>query len=218
MNDSSRQAASGKLVHSSLMSFLPEISPQAREDILLANTFAQQVAWSDYDHNIEGDWFRNYWRNLSMLGFDGKAYPGFRRPGPNRESIAAQALAHVGQAGSEAQCELARRSMQALGRDAGALRAFEIRALSKQGGRFQLLPCVLQANGAINMVMLHMEISMKQCSWEALLLQADRQSEVTEARVEVISFHLHGFRDNYRRKVEASVNKRSLKAIRDLKL
>lgn len=45
MSEFNLNAASGKLVHSSLLSFLPGVSREARDDILLANAFAQQVAW-----------------------------------------------------------------------------------------------------------------------------------------------------------------------------
>lgn len=45
MSEFNQGAASGKLVHSSLLSFLPGVSREARDDILLANAFAQQVAW-----------------------------------------------------------------------------------------------------------------------------------------------------------------------------
>lgn len=75
MSEFNQGAASGKLVHSSLLSFLPGVSREARDDILLANAFAQQVAWGDFNEGLEPDWFRNYWRNLAFLGFEiGRAH------------------------------------------------------------------------------------------------------------------------------------------------
>jgi hypothetical protein len=52
------------------------VSREARDDILLANAFAQQVAWGTSARGLEPDWFRNYWRNLAFLGFDGKLARG----------------------------------------------------------------------------------------------------------------------------------------------
>lgn len=218
MSEFDQQLASGKVVHSSLMSFLPGVSREAREDILLANAFAQQVAWGDLDEGLETDWFRNYWRNLAALGFDGKLAPTMRRPGPDRSSLREQALAQLDQAGSPAHSVIAKQSLHALQRDEQALRMFESRALTKGKARFQLLPCAQQANGFIDLVLVHLEVSLGRASKGFLFVQSDRDTQVTDLRVETIHFNLQGFREDYRRRAEASVARSSLRAIRELLL
>ncbi|WP_449430977.1 hypothetical protein [Pseudomonas putida] len=218
MSDLDQQAASGSVVHSSLMSFLPDVSQEAREDILLANAFAQQVAWSDFNDGLETDWFRNYWRNLAALGFDGKLAPGIRRPGPDRQSLADQAVAQINQAGAPAQAQIAQQSLQALNNDSQALRVFESHAVVKQRGRFQLLPCAQQANGFIDMVLLHMELELEQSTEGFLFAASNREHELIDLRVEVIHFNLQGFRSDYRQRAEARIDKCNKSTISELKL
>lgn len=218
MSELNQQPASGKVVHSSLMSFLPGVSRETRDDILLANAFAQQVAWSDLDEGLEADWFRNYWRNLAALGFDGKLAPVIRRPGPDRSSLQEQALAQVGQAGSPAHLAIATQSLHALQRDEQALRMFESRALAKDKARFQLLPCAQQTDGFIDLVLVHMEVSLRRASKGFLFVRSDRDCQVTDLRVETIHFNLQGFREDYRCRAEASLARSSQRAIRELLL
>ncbi|WP_410481070.1 hypothetical protein ACJ70E_22200 [Pseudomonas plecoglossicida] len=218
MNERNPQAASAKLVHSSLLSFLPGVSREARDDILLANAFAQQVAWSEHADGLEPDWFRNYWRNLAALGFDGKLAPTQRKPGPNRNTLAEQTLAELRQVGSAEHCTIAERSLQALHKDDQALVAFESRALSKGNGHFQLLPCAQQSGGFIDMVIVHMEVSLKQSCKGFLFMQLNREVKVTDLRVEVVHFNLQGFREDYRRRAQASAERTGQRAIRELQL
>ncbi|MFV3287264.1 hypothetical protein ACNFBR_00840 [Pseudomonas sp. NY11955] len=218
MCESNEQAASGKLVQSSLLSFMSGVSREARGDLLLANAYAQQVAWGDLNEGLELDWFRNYWRNLAALGFDGKLAPTVRQPGPNRDSVAKQAVAQINAVASAAHTTLAERSLQALRNDEQALVAFESRTVHQGRGYFQLLPCAQQANGFIDMVLLHMELSLKQSSKGFLFIDLHREVAVKDLRVEVIRFNLQGFRQNYRRRAEASVDRSNEKVIRDLLL
>ncbi|EKT4471219.1 hypothetical protein ACF8LF_09830 [Pseudomonas putida] len=218
MSEFNLNAASGKLVHSSLLSFLPGVSREARDDILLANAFAQQVAWGDYNEGLEPDWFRNYWRNLAFLGFDGKLAPTATRPGPDRSSLAEQALAQVRQKGSAGHYQSAQSSLQALRNHSQTLTAFESRAVSKAVGRFQLLPCSQQSSGFIDMVLVHMEMSMKKTSKDFLFMQLSSEVKILDMRVEVIHFNLQGFREDYRKRAQASVDKQNGKAILELQL
>ncbi|MFJ4455208.1 hypothetical protein ACIP1G_15150 [Pseudomonas sp. NPDC089392] len=218
MSEFNQKAASGKLVHSGLLSFLPGVSREAREDILLATAFAQQVAWSEFDENFQKDWFKNYWRNLAFMGFDGKHSPDERRPGRDRTSLADQALAQIRQAGLADHAKTAELSLQALRKNSQALTAFESRAVTKTIGRFQLVPCAQQSSGAIDMVMVHMEVSMKKTFKEFLFMQSNSEVKVEDIRVEVIHFNLQGFREDYRKRAQASVDKQNGKAIHELQL
>ena len=218
MSEFNQKAASGKLVHSSLLSFLPGVSREARDDILLANAFAQQVAWGDFNEGLEPDWFRNYWRNLAFLGFDGKLAPTSNRPGPNNASLAEQALAQVRQKGTANHYQTAEASLQALRKDNLALTAFESRAVSKGVGRFQLVPCAQQSSGFIDMVLVHMQMTIKKTSKDFLFVQSNKEVKVEEVRVEVIHFNLQGFREDYRKRAQASVDKQNGKAIHELQL
>ncbi|PYB71631.1 hypothetical protein DMX11_19580 [Pseudomonas sp. LB-090624] len=218
MSEFNQKVASGKLVHSSLISFLPGVSREARQDILLANAFAQQVAWGDFNEGLEADWFRNYWRNFAFLGFDGKLAPTSVRPGPNKASIAEQALAKVREKGSANHYQTAESSVQALRKDTRALSAFESTAASKGIARFQLIPCAQQSSGFIDMVMVHMQMSMKKTVKDFLFLQSSKEVKLEEIRVEVVHFNLQGFREDYRKRAQASVDKQNGKAIHDLQL
>lgn len=218
MSKFNQPAASASVVHSSLMSFLPGVSPQARDDLLLANAFAQQVAWGDLDEGLEPDWFRNYWRNLAALGFDGKLAPARRKFGPDRQTLAERAVAQVEQLGSPAHGAVAEQSLQALRNDRQSLSAFESRALAKDKARFQLLPCAQQPNGFIDLVILHMEMSLRHSTSGFLYLESKQEVQVVDMRVEVIHFNLQGFREDYRKRAEASVARSSQRAIRDLLL
>lgn len=218
MTNTDASSIAGQLVHSSVLVFLPGVCPQARSDILLANAFAQQVAWGDLKDGLEPDWFRNYWRNLAALGFDGKLAPAGRRPGPDRGSLAAQAIEHISQAGSARLGEAANQALEALRRDYKALKLFSAHSIVGTQARVQLLPCAQQSNGFIDMVLLHMDVSMEKSTSDFLFMGASNGISVRDLRLEVIHFNLQGFREDYRRRAEASVARTAERVIRDLVL
>lgn len=218
MTNTDASSIAGQLVHSSVLVFLPGVCPQARSDILLANAFAQQVAWGDLQDGLEPDWFRNYWRNFAALGFDGTLAPAGRRPGPDRGSLAAQAVEHISQASSPRLAEAADQALDALRRDDSALKLFSAHSVVGNQARVQLLPCAQQSNGFIDMVLLHMDISMKKSTSDFLFMGASNGVSVRDLRLEVIHFNLRGFREDYRRRAEASVARTAERVIRDLVL
>lgn len=218
MTDRDSRIGSAKVSQGSMMTFLPGVDLQTREDILLANRFAQKVARENFNEGLEDDWFRTYWRNLSFLGFDGKTMPELRRVGPDRATLGEEAVRHITDVGSSELSSATRRSLQLLQGDGEALKTFQAHVRAKDHAHFQLLPCRQQASGFVDMVLFHLEVKVQLSVLDFLFFTARDQIEVVDLRVELVHFNLAGFRSTYKKRAEASVGRGDLAAIRELRL
>ena len=218
MNEAHRASAS--VVSGSLAAFPPNVSPLDREDILLVNLFAQRATRDEFRSGLNINWFDNYRRKLSYLGWDATPPPNVQRRGPDRGRLVDHAMKQIEQAGSNVHAELAQEAVHALKEDAKALRTFEFSARAGDKLHFQLLPCVRHSGDHFDMVLYHMELQVAR-DYRAsgvLFLDIGQQIQVRAQSAELVRFNLRIFRDEFKAKVLSRVTAQSRQAILDLKI
>lgn len=218
MNEASAPNGIAHITPGSLLTFLPGMDSRTRDDIHLANLFAQKVARDELNEGLDGDWFRNYWRNLSFLGFDGKTVPALRRVGPERHSLGEEAIRQITGVGSAHLSTATHRSLKLLQQDPAALKLFQSHVRPKDTTHFQLLPCRQQPSGFVDMVLFHMSAKYRVSAVDFLFFASREDVQVIDLRVEMVRFNLAGFRAQYRDRVENAVGRMSLNALAQLSL
>ncbi|MFV3325453.1 hypothetical protein ACNFG0_03165 [Pseudomonas sp. NY15372] len=218
MSEANRISAS--IVSGSLAAFMPSVSPADREDILLVNLFAQRATRDEFTSGLNTNWFDNYRRKLSYLGWDATPPPNVRRRGPDRGRLVDHAVRQIEQAGSGVHAELTGQALTALENDSKAMQVFELNARVGRGLSFQLLPCVRHSGDYFDMVLYHMELNVPlDAKLQSLLFyNFNDKTQVRVQSAELIRFNLRIFRDEFKAKVQSRVTAQSRQSILDLKL
>lgn len=215
MND----ASSASVVSGSLAAFMPGVSPEDREDILLVNLFAQRDArrihlW------LEQQLVRQLPAQTELPGVGCHAATQCATSGPDRGRLVDHAVMQIEQAGSGVHAELTGQALNALENDPKAMRVFEINARAGSTLHFQLLPCVRHSGDYFDMVLYHMELNVPLDTrlGGVLFYSFDHKSQVRIQSAELIRFNLRIFRDEFKAKIQSRVTAQSRRSILDLKL
>ncbi|MNZ38037.1 hypothetical protein D3C78_555010 [compost metagenome] len=206
---SKQQAA---VVGTGLMSFMPGLTVAQRSSVQLALLQAEQETCFVHEQGLVEDWYSYYKNKLKFYGWDAVPPSEVHWPSNERPNIVDRTLNTISAiAGSHyaASTELA---LQGLKNNAGALLHFEQRA--RQNGLFQLLPCAPARNGAVDMVLYHEVI--KRSEIDAGFLFRTRRHQLV--RAELVRFNTRLFDQQFRSKVERSLQAIALREILELQI
>ncbi|ANC05186.1 hypothetical protein AB688_24935 [Pseudomonas putida] len=203
----------------SLAVFLPGVSPDEREDILLGNLYAQLTTREEFGAGLVTDWFDCYRRKLKFLGWDATPAPGVILPGPDRDSLKKDAQALISQYGSAAMADATQQALEGLAQDAEALEIFSYSLRQTEKIHFQLLPCVRHSGDYFDMVIYHMEGGVT-ARWNigTLFMNQNPGLDFSKVRVELVRFNLRLFRDKYKALVRQRVYGKGGDFLRNVKL
>ena len=200
------------VVGASLMSFTPGLSLGQRSSVQLAILQAEQETRFVHEQGQVEDWFSYYKNKLKFYGWDAVPPEEVHWPGEERPGIVDSTLKAISAvAGSEyaLSTELA---MHSLKQDTRALLHFEQR--TRQQGVFQLLPCAPARNGSVDMVLYHESVEVSELSAGFLF----RKRRHKMLRAELVRFNTRLFDQQFRGKVERSLQTIALREILALKL
>ncbi|WJM98067.1 hypothetical protein QEP73_08055 [Pseudomonas defluvii] len=198
MNMLDKREDNAVVVGGSVATFLPGVMGDDREDVLLANLYAQRVTRDLFNKGQIEDWFAYYKNTLKYLGWDATPPADTPLPGPDRERVVDAALAMIGQDGREHYAQACDLAVKRLANDDKALTLFESSARSRDEVRFQLLPCMQSKAGQVDLVLFHQEIRVPQKQQGFLFLQRSSLVEVFQPRVELVRFNTRLFRQERR--------------------
>lgn len=208
------------VVAGSLAVFLPGVSAADREDILLGNLFAQVTAREEYAEGLVPDWFANYRRKLSFLGWDAAPPPGVALPGPDRVGVKLNALAQIKQYGSAALAAATGNALDALAREPQALDLFDVSMRHGTQAHLQFMPCVRHSGDYFDMVLYHMETVLGR-EWNARTLlynPVNVHIDYSKSRLQLVRFNLRLFRDQHKQRVQARLQGKATHFLRNLNL
>ncbi|WP_342623419.1 hypothetical protein [Pseudomonas alkylphenolica] len=211
-------AASVSVVSGSLTAFLPTMSFEDQQDVILANLFAQRIARTERaDFNV--DWLPNYKRCLQVFGWDAKLPPDTYVPGPQPEPLAAQAVSHIAQLATQQMAIVGKQALQGLSENGEALGCFEENALNKEKDTaiYQLLLCT-RVGSYIDIVLYHQELKARNFAQRFLFAQRARDVQVTANALERVRFNIRLFRQEWRNKVMISTARQNLKDVKEVPL
>lgn len=222
-----RQANDGTgaaVVGEGLMSFLPGVSQEVREDILLANYFAQTKTLHDYQSGLVKDWFSYYKNQLKFLGWDSAPPPNVIRPDDElaplvddeRERLVDSALAQIGRDGRQHYADSSAQGLEALLANEQALELFEHNTRTSDSVRFHLIPCVQTRGSHIDMVLYHHELDTTSSVRSFLLGTQSPKMRTIARHIELVRFNTRLFREGMREKVLKSTRAQIRGAIIDL--
>lgn len=202
----------GAVVGAGLLSFFPGLSAQQRDSVKWAALIAERETFDAHHNKLIDDWYSYYKRKLMFYGWDAVPPGEVHWPSDERPVIVDNALRMISAtAGSEFATSIGL-AMQGLKRNGPALLHFEQRA--QEGGVFQLLPCAPAKNGYVDMVLYHESIVAADI--KAGFLFRERRQRVVKA--ELVRFNTRLFDQQFRRKVERSLETVALREIRDLQI
>lgn len=198
------------VVGAGLLSFLPGLTPAQRSSVKWATLIAERDTLDAHKNNLIEDWYSYYKRKLMFYGWDALPPDEVHWPGSERPGIVDSALRTISaMAGSHYATSIGL-AMEGLKLNAPALLHFEQRA--KEGGVFQLLPCGPARHGYVDMVLYHEAIIASDIK-VGFLFRERRQRVV---RAELVRFNTRLFDQQFRRKVESSLQAVALREIHDL--
>ncbi|MDD2049172.1 hypothetical protein [Pseudomonas putida] len=211
--------ANAAVVSGSLTAFLPTMSVEDQQDVILANLFAQRIARAERDAKLNMDWLPNYKKRLQFLGWDATPAPDSYVPGPQPGPLAEEAVAHIGQLASQQMAIVSGQALQSLAENGEALSCFEDHAVSKEKDTaiYQLLLCT-RVGSHIDIVLYHQELKARNFAQRFLFAQRDNAVQVTANALERVRFNIRLFRQEWRNKVMISTARQNLQDVKNVPL
>ncbi|MDD1012941.1 hypothetical protein [Pseudomonas rubra] len=206
---SNQQAA---VIGAGLMSFMPGLTPAQRGSVTLAVLQAERETQFVHEQGQVEDWYSYYKNKLKYYGWDAVPPREVHWPGNERSEIVDSALKAISAVAGSQYAQSTELALQALKRDTGALLHFEQR--TRQHGLFQLLPCAPASNGSVDMVLYHEVLEQSQVS-AGFLFRKRRQQRFM---AELVRFNTRLFDQQFRSKVERSLQAVSVREILELQL
>lgn len=139
----SQQALQSAVNASSVISFVENLTPQQKEDVLLSTLFAQRAADAVFDPVKERDaWFTNYMEMLSLLGWSREAAPfeasQKMKGNGSFDQVILSTLAQVATGNQFRIVQSAINALRGLAQDDGKIKLFDFETSSSTGGNFQI--------------------------------------------------------------------------------
>ncbi|PSS57481.1 hypothetical protein [Pseudomonas sp. BBP2017] len=209
--------ANASVVSGSLTAFLPTMSFEDQQDVILANLFAQRIARSERASGLNMDWLPNYKRRLQFLGWDATPAPDTYVPGPQPGPLAEEAVGHIAQLATQQMVIVGKQALHSLSENGEALECFEDNALSKEKDTaiYQLLLCT-RAASYIDIVLYHQELKARNFAQRFLFANPENGVRVTANALERVRFNIRLFRQEWRNKVMISTARQNLKDVKEV--
>ncbi|KJK17913.1 hypothetical protein ACIOVF_06670 [Pseudomonas sp. NPDC087612] len=198
------------VVGASLMSFMPGLSPGQRSSVQLAILQAEQETRFVHEQGQVQDWFSYYKNKLKFYGWDAVPPSEVHWPGNERSDVVDSALKAISAVAGSQYASSTELAMRGLKQDARALVQFERR--TREQGVFQLLPCAPGQNGSVDMVLYYEELEQSQIT-AGFLFRKRRHQQV---RAELVRFNTRLFDQQFRSRVERSLQAIAWREILDL--
>lgn len=200
----------GAVVGSSVTSFLPGVTVAQRNSVALALLQAERETRFVHEQGQIQDWYSYYKNKLKFYGWDAVPASEIHWPDNLRSERVDRALQAISAVAGNRYASSTEVAMHALKNDASALQQFEQR--TRQYGVFQLLPCAPISNGSVEMVLYHE--ALEQSQTQAGFLFRQRRHQLI--RAELVRFNVRLFDQQFRSKVEKSLQSVALQEIIDL--
>lgn len=200
------------VVGGSLVTFLPGISAQQRESVLVALLFSERVTHTDHAGGLVDDWYGYYRRRLQYLGWDALSAEQVHWPTTERKTIVDKALGIVDQVGGERYSSSLSLALPALLTSGDPLRHLERRC--KELGIFQLLPCAPSRQGYLDMVIYH-EKAGREAFASGFLNQSQDASQV---KAELVRFNVRLFQQEHQTRVLKNLERVMVREILAVKI
>lgn len=200
------------VVGAGLMSFMPGLTVAQRSSVKLALLQAEQETRFVHEQGQVTDWYAYYKNKLKFYGWDAVSPNQVHWPDNERPDIVDSALQTLSVTAGSQYATSTQLAMQGLRLNAAALLHFEQR--TRQQGAFQLLPCAPVRNGSVDMVLYHEVIEQSELHAGFLFRKRRHQS----VRAELVRFNTRLFDQQFRAKVEKSLQAIALREILDLQL
>lgn len=200
--------AGASVVSGSLTAFLPTMSMEDQQDVILANLFAQRIARAERDSRLNMDWLTNYKRRLQFLGWDATPAPDSYVPGPQPGPLADEAVAHIAQLATQQMTLAGQQALKGLSEHDEGLDCFDTHALSRERDTaiYQLLLCN-RVGSYIDIVLYHQQLNARHFAPHFLFAQRDSQLQVAAQALERVRFNIRLFRQEWRSKVLISTGR-----------
>ncbi|WP_213941023.1 hypothetical protein [Pseudomonas sp. dw_612] len=203
------------VVGASVVSFGAGMSTQDREDIYLSNMFAQMATRSAYQDGLVGNWFDYYTNKLRYLGWDAVSPVGSV---PARAAFMADNICQqISQSFGERFSSPANRAFESLRRNPIALDGFEGASLSRDSGVFQVIPCVQNRAGKIEIALYHKQFSTRRRGARFLFWPMDDIVKTSQERMALVTFSTLHYA-TFREKVAAAVLSESTRNLHALEI
>lgn len=206
MADSNSATEVGRIVESSILSFAPNVDLEASEDILRVVRFAHAAAKDERDQSLNPDWFINFRRKLSFLGWDATPPPIVTNIGEGREVTLKSALEQIARVGTSEHLDATGRTVCSLRLNPQVMEALTFKMKEESGTKLQLMPCARHSGDYYDMVLLNVEMLSKEISANLNFLKGESKLPLSKMSAELIRFNLRLYRDQFKRKVEARVD------------
>lgn len=200
------------VVGASLVSFLPGLTLAQRASVKLALLQAEQETRFVHEQGLVMDLYSFYMNKLKFYGWDALPPSQVHWPDNERVEIVGRALQSIAVVAGSEYATSTQWAMQGLKFNAAAMLHFEQR--SRQKGVFQLLPCAPASNGCVDMVLYYE--TAEQSALAAGFLFRERSQQ--QGKAELVRFNVRLFDQQYRDKVERSLQTIALKEIVDLQI
>lgn len=200
------------VVGAGLMSFMPGLTPAQRSSVKLAVLQAERETRFVHEQGQVQNWYSYYKNKLKFYGWDAVPPSEVHWPGNERSDIVDSALKAISAVAGSQYASSTELAMRGLKQDARALVQFERR--TREQGVFQLLPCAPGRNGAVDMVLYYEELEQSEVA-AGFLFRKRRHQQV---RAELVRFNTRLFDQQFRSKVERSLETIALREILELEL
>lgn len=200
------------VVGGSLVTFLPGISAQQRESVLLALLFSERVTHTVHADGLVDDWYGYYRRRLQYLGWDALSAEQVHWPTTERMTIVDKALRIVDQVGGERYASSLSLALPALLTSGDPLRHLEQRC--KDLGIFKLLPCAPSKQGYVDMVIYHEQTGRRTFAPGFLSQSVD----ASQVKAELVRFNVRLFQQEHQARVLKSVERVMVREILAVKI
>lgn len=203
------------VVGSGVISFLPGVAAKDRESLMLATLFAQRFAMSEYQNNFIEDWFSFYKNQLRFLGGDATPASEAYQADLHRQELIENALKLVGITAGEPYADSTRRTLAALQNDEKALSLLEHHSQKCLSKSFQVIPCLQQVEGRVDMVIFHQALEYQENKLSFLF---NSTSLAVSSKVALVRFNTRMFDQEFRAKLLSKLSTSLGKDIRALQV
>ncbi|MFW0756444.1 hypothetical protein ACN1C3_17165 [Pseudomonas sp. H11T01] len=157
---------SASVIGKSVVAYDRKMTPQNREDVDDSILFAQLVAGRQFDPETHlAEWFKEYARALEMAGWGttSHAFSEFqsREIKFTMDEAALQIIAAIAGPDKLQLLSMVTGAFKALEKNENALKLFELKSKKNHSGNFQVVPCILTADGQLTMVIACMHLVTK---------------------------------------------------------
>lgn len=186
--------ASASVVASSLVSFMPGVTPAMRENVQLALLFADRATATVAQEGSAVDTYDYYRNQLRYLGWD--AQPALESAGraADRRTLVDEAMAAIRPAGPAYQ-DSTRWALNALQDNPTVLFRFEERSVSSR--TFRLVPCQYSRGSYLDLVLYQQALARDQL--KSGFLSFERKT--VAGRAELVRFNLRLFESEFKARV-----------------